>query len=303
MSPLDKGYAMDEKKRLIYDCFMFYNELNMLELKLAEEDSVVDKFVLVESCETYSGKPKRYLFDEHKDRFAQFSEKIIHIKLEPQTRFKAYPFKKCGKNWAREYWQRDQIARGLVNANNDDLIIISDVDEIISSSRLSDVVAGFRSGGIGVFEMPLFQFSVNREWVFHDRRLPQYRSIGPRMVSFKDYCGAQRLRKVKKIYPNWLKNDSLLRPVYRVIGYIKYRVFNELQYFEDTGWHFSSMGSWDFFKNKVNSFAHQDWKKIPQYTDREFFEAMAASEVQTRPYPLERLPSFILDNRSMFIFR
>lgn len=294
---------MNEKKRLIYDCFMFYNELNMLELKLTEENSVVDKFVLVESCETYSGKPKRYFFDEHKGRFSRFSEKIIHVKLEPQTRFKRYLFKKCGKNWAREYWQRDQIARGLAGANHEDLIIISDVDEIISSSRLGDIVVNFSDGCIGVFEMPLFQFSVNREWVFRDRRLPQYRSIGPRMVALKDYCGAQRLRKVKKIYPNWLKNDSMLRPIFKMIGYIKYRVMNELQYFEDTGWHFSSMGDWDFFKNKVDSFAHEDWKNIPQYTNHEVFEELAASDIQTRPYSLERLPRFILDNRNLFVFR
>ncbi|WP_293624840.1 hypothetical protein [Polynucleobacter sp.] len=292
-----------KKNYKIYDCFLFYNELDMLELKLTEMYDVVDKFVLLESCETFQGSPKKYFYEENKHRYARFSEKIIHIKLGPQKSFKRYFFKKCGKNWSREYYQRDQLKLGLVDARPNDLVIISDVDEIISGKNFPKIISSFIRGDIAIFEMPLFQFSVNYEWIFSDRRLPQFRCLGPRMVEYKDFKGAQMLRKVKRIYPNWAKQFLLLRLFFRILGRIKYGVFNHLQYFEDAGWHFTSMGDWKFFRNKVESFAHEDWKIGGQYLDESVFEYFTTAPETTRPYPIEKLPKFIQENRNLFLFR
>ena len=64
---------------MIYDCFPFFNELDLLEIRLNELSGVVDRFVLSEAELTHNGDRKPLYFNEHKDRFAKFADKIIHI--------------------------------------------------------------------------------------------------------------------------------------------------------------------------------------------------------------------------------
>ena len=66
----------------VYDVFSFYNEFDVLELRLNELWDTVDNFILMESNTTYVGNPKEYLFDKNKERYAKYMEKIIHIKLD-----------------------------------------------------------------------------------------------------------------------------------------------------------------------------------------------------------------------------
>lgn len=107
----------------IYDCFLFFNELEMLEIRLNEMYDVVDTFVLVESKETFRGNPKPLYFEENKERFAQFLPKIRHVILDEHFETQV--------PWHREQWQRQQIGRGLEECSDGDIIFISDVDEII----------------------------------------------------------------------------------------------------------------------------------------------------------------------------
>lgn len=107
----------------IYDCFLFFNELELLEIRLEEMGDVVDTFVIVESTETFRGNPKPLYFEENKERFAKFAHKIRHVVLDEHF--------ETDLPWSRELWQRAQIARGLTDCSADDVIFISDVDEII----------------------------------------------------------------------------------------------------------------------------------------------------------------------------
>ena len=90
---------------MIYDCFSFYNELELLELRLHELKDVVDKFVLVEATRKHSNQPKSLCFLENRDRFAQFADKIIHIVVDdaPAT----------DRPFAIERFQRNAIARSM----------------------------------------------------------------------------------------------------------------------------------------------------------------------------------------------
>ena len=91
---------------MIYDCFSFFNELDLLEIRLNVLKDVVDKFVLVEAGETHTGKPKPLYFKENEARFAAFRDRIIYVAIE---RFPEV----CTTSWARENWQRNAIAEGL----------------------------------------------------------------------------------------------------------------------------------------------------------------------------------------------
>lgn len=108
----------------VIDCFMFGQEyeLELLDLRLQYLNSVVDFFVLVESSFTHTGNQKELFFQNNKKRFENYSSKIIHIIIE----------KTVGKPWDNENYQRNQILEGLnqLNINNEDVIMISDLDEI-----------------------------------------------------------------------------------------------------------------------------------------------------------------------------
>lgn len=106
----------------VYDCFMFFNEIELLKMRLEELDKVVDHFVLVESVETQKGRPKPLYFKENSAQFEKYLPKIIHVIVDER-----HPEMDL---WERENYQRMCIARGLKNCQPSDLILISDLDEI-----------------------------------------------------------------------------------------------------------------------------------------------------------------------------
>lgn len=108
----------------VYDCFTFYNEFELLELRLKALWDVVDFFVLVEADKTHADKPNPFYFWERKDEFKNFWPKIRHLPAEMTVDFKG------AGDWSIENAQRDAIAYGIFDAAPDDLIMISDVDEI-----------------------------------------------------------------------------------------------------------------------------------------------------------------------------
>ena len=109
----------------IYDCFTFYNELDLLEMRLEMLSPVVDKFVIVECSKTQTGKNKPFYFEENRDRYSLWSDKIIYVKVNDAVDISHDVI----EDWSIENHQRNCIFRGLVDARPDDIIIISDLDE------------------------------------------------------------------------------------------------------------------------------------------------------------------------------
>jgi|LakMenE01Jun11ns_1017448.scaffolds.fasta_scaffold9956812_4 beta-1,4-mannosyl-glycoprotein beta-1,4-N-acetylglucosaminyltransferase len=119
---------------MIIDCFTFFNELDLLEIRLEELNNSVDYFVLVEANKTQSLNDKIYYFEENKEKYNKFLHKIIHVKIDD-----------CPNNtqnlWTMENFQRNCITRGLqgLNLKNEDIILISDLDEIPNSKIIYDL--------------------------------------------------------------------------------------------------------------------------------------------------------------------
>ena len=125
----------------IFDCFMFNNEDLLLDIRLNILDSYVDYFVIVESRFMHSGKEKRNFFNIK--RYNKFEKKIIYIFLEEIPNFIKNSFSfQADKvlspiiSWKYENYQRDQITAGIANAKPEDVILISDIDEIPNLSNL-----------------------------------------------------------------------------------------------------------------------------------------------------------------------
>ena len=110
----------------IFDCCIYLDEDFLLDLRFNILNDFVDYFVIVESNKTWQNNKKNFNFNINK--FHKFSNKIIYIKVEDMPE---------GENpWLRENFQRNSITRGLLKANNEDLIIISDADEIPNPERV-----------------------------------------------------------------------------------------------------------------------------------------------------------------------
>jgi beta-1,4-mannosyl-glycoprotein beta-1,4-N-acetylglucosaminyltransferase len=116
---------------MIIDTFTFYNELDILELRLTVLDPYVDRFVLVESELTHAGGPKELLFERNKKRYVKWLHKITHIIV------RAEDMPTDTNPWSREKYQRDCILRGLIDVPGDATVMLSDVDEIPDLARIS----------------------------------------------------------------------------------------------------------------------------------------------------------------------
>jgi len=115
---------------MLVDTFMFYNELDVLELRLTLLDEYVDRFVLVESEVNHVGTSKELFFEKNKSRFSKWLPKIVHIVMTAEEA------SKDEDPWSREKQQRDCILKGLDGVPNESIVMVSDVDEIPDMSKV-----------------------------------------------------------------------------------------------------------------------------------------------------------------------
>ena len=175
----------------IYDCFQFFNEENVLDLRLNVLNEFVDFFVLVESTTDHQWKDKKLIFDSEK--FKKFKKKIIHIVVEDtlDTIKKAH----IAQNSLVERHQRYSIMRGLKNCQDNDLIIISDVDEIPDLNKLN---LFNKKNRYAVFSQKKFDYKLN---LLNETEGDWYCS---KICLKKNLKSPQWLRDLKfKKYPFW----------------------------------------------------------------------------------------------------
>ena len=142
---------------MTYDCFTFFNELDLLEIRLNVLKDVVDRFVICEAPWTHTGMPKTLIFEANKPRFAEFLDRIVYIVAnDPPPMPADFTKRQCA--WVRENHQRNELARGLANAHADDTILISDLDEIPDPDMVRKVKG---LDGVTRFGMRFYNFYLN----------------------------------------------------------------------------------------------------------------------------------------------
>lgn len=137
----------------IFDTFLFRDELDMLECRLHELEDHDITHVLVEATVTHSGIPKPLWYADNRDRFSAWDDRIIHVVVDDMP--------DGDDNWKRERYQREQVWKGLTDADPDDIIIASDCDEILTSNAI--VVAENLSGDLG-WRLDLRKFIYCCDW-------------------------------------------------------------------------------------------------------------------------------------------
>lgn len=116
--------------RKVFDVFPFNDELRLLKVKLEEMAGWVDQFVLVEARQTFTGEPKPLVFEQNRADFAAFDSKIVHVVIDAFPPYVRHP-------WAREFYQRNMAVAGLNGrCQEDDLVILSDADEVIAGGAV-----------------------------------------------------------------------------------------------------------------------------------------------------------------------
>lgn len=227
---------------MIYDCFTFFNELELLELRLHELAPVVDHFVLVEATRTFSGQPKPLYFEENKSRFYDYLPKITHIVVSD--------FPSAGEDrWTLEYYQRDAISRGLRECQPDDIVIVSDIDEIVRSQAIEEYKD---KPGIKFFRQRQYYYFFNCVCtsITWDRA---------KMVFYRDLRSPQWLRDYPKLSTH---RPSKLQKKRAKYGHrIKQLIGPKDVYIDDGGWHFGYLGGLERIQQKIRSFSHSEYDK------------------------------------------
>lgn len=235
----------------IYDCFMFFDEEMLLDLRLNIMDKYVDKFVITEATYMHSGKPKKLLFDINK--FSKFKDKIIYkaIDKEPpdiETIYKNDNDEKdtggqklVNNSNKREHLQRDIALESLKEANPEDIIFINDIDEI---PNLKGIDFNAINKKLIFFKQKMFFYKFN---LLHEKLV----WTGSRACRKKNLISPQNLRDTKdKIYPIWRLDIMFSK--------LKY---NSIHYVNNGGWHFTNIKSpEDIEKKFLNFLHHQDFE-------------------------------------------
>ena len=223
---------------------MFFDEEMLLDLRLNTLDKFVDEFIIVESSYTHSGKEKKLIFDINK--YSKFKKKINYIILKDppegieeinnNDNENEISRKEILNALKRENLQRNTILNGLKDADNNDWIIVSDLDEI---PDLTKVNFNNIKNKIIFFKQKVFYYKLNLE-------LKTLRWIGTKACRKKHLKSPQWLRNIKdKIYPKW-----------RIDILFSEKKYNDIFFIENGGWHFSFVKKPEDIEKKLRSYLH-----------------------------------------------
>ena len=228
----------------IYDCFMYYDEDLLLDIRLNTLNKYVKKFVITEAVYTHNGTKKKLNFDLK--NFGKFKDKIDYIVVDKEppnilqkkeTDTKERKDEKLILNgMARDNFQRENLKRGLLDISDEDLILISDLDEI---PNLDVLHSNYVDKNIIIFEQKMFYYKFNL--LFNN-----FKWFGTKGTKKKNFISPQWIRNIKnKIYPFWRLDTMFSKKKYSNVSIIK-----------NGGWHFTCIRSPKDLERKMLNFAH-----------------------------------------------
>ena len=253
----------------IFDCFMYFDEEVVLDVRLNTLNEFVDYFVIVESKFTHSGEERKLKLNLKK--FQKFKDKIIYLVYENQPpeieniknedsrleKVEKYLFNAI----YRENGQRNYIQNGLNKAEQNDIILISDVDEI---PNLQNINFNKINKKIILFKQNMFYYKFNLQL--------------PNLI----WTGTKACKKKELINPQWLRNIKDRKyPFYRIDTFFSEKKYKSIDFIEDGGWHFTNIKTAEEIEHKLKSYLHH----------REFDE---------NPLTVSQIDKIIKDKRAIY---
>ena len=285
----------------IFDCFMYFDEEIVLELRLNILDKYVDYFVIVESTYTHRGDKRKLLFNHKK--FEKFKDKIIYIvnDNEPENIEKIYNTddeseksrKYIFNAGFRENGQRNFILYGLEKAKDEDLILVSDVDEIPNLENLN-----FKNikEKIILFQQDMFYYKFNLKL--------------PNLI----WAGTKGCKKKYLESPQWLRNVKDKKfGFFRLDTFFSKTKYINIKFINNGGWHFTNIKTASEIEHKLKSYLHhREFDSNPLSKDeieKIMTDKKAIYNLKTdkrlnkfgdgeklEKYPLDKLPEFLQNN-------
>jgi len=236
---------------------MYFDEEIVLDLRLNFLDKYVDYFVIVESVFTHKGDKRELKFNPKK--FEKFKNKIIYKvynenennieKIFDEDSEKTKSYKYIMNALKRENGQRNYIQVGLVNANANDIVLISDVDEVPNLSGID----------FTKIKEKIFMFRQDMFYYKFDLKLPNIVWTGTKGCRKKDLLSPQWLRNVKDRKYSKLRFDILFSD----------KKYNSIKFIDDGGWHFTNLKSPKEIEHKLKSYLHHwEFDENPLTTDQ-----------------------------------
>ena len=289
----------------IFDCFMYFDEDLILDLRLNTLNKFIDYFVIVESIYNHKGEKRKLRFNIEK--FKKFNNKIIYL-IHNQV---PSEIKKIKKNDSeneintkyifnaifRENSQRNYILKGLSKAKDDDIILISDVDEI---PNLKKVNFKKLKNKLIFFNQEMFYYKFNL-------KLPNYNWIGTKS------CKKKYLKN-----PQWLRNIKDRKyPFYRLDTFFSDKKFSNVEIIENGGWHFTNIKTAEQIRYKLKSYLHHREFEVNPVTKNQI-EKLIKNRIaiydlrldkrsqkigqgsKLQKYNLKKLPEYIIDNKKKY---
>ena len=285
----------------IYDCFMYFDEDVILDLRLNILNPFIDYFVIVESTFNHKGEKRKLKFDINK--YKKFENKIIYLIFdkEPSGIEKVFDTDNEGEvsrklilNAAsRENGQRNFISKGLERANEKDLILISDVDEI---PNLEKINWNTLKDQIVLFKQDMFYYKLNL-------RLPDLIWSGSKACRKKYLKSPQWLRNVKDKKYSFFRLDTLFSE----------KKYINIKFINNGGWHFSNIKTAAEIEYKLKSYLHHREFDLNPISESEIEDIIKNKQAiydlkvdkkinkigsgnKLIEHPLNKLPSYILEN-------
>jgi len=229
---------------MLYDCFSFYNELDILNIRLHVLNDIVDKFVIAESTYTHSRKRKPLYFKENESRFAAFKDKIIHIVIDENPA----PPENCSAEesaWQLENLQRNALAQALQSASPTDAIIISDCDEIPDPNAIRQALKTLsrNKGAIVRCYLRMYTYFLNLRDCTVD-----YWTQGTQICSIDTFRNPKTFSHFPYTWcvPQYFNANGTLTQL---------RFLRPTHVLKKAGWHFSYIGNAEKLFLKINSIA------------------------------------------------
>ena len=254
----------------IFDCVIYFDEDLMLDLRLNILNQDVEKFIIVEAAFDHQGNPKEKNFKI--SNFKKFESKIKYFFIES--------FPEGLSSWERENYQRNYIAQCLNGLSDEDLVIISDIDEIPNLKTINQ----FDENKYSVFEQKMFYYKFNL------LNINQPLWHGSKLCKKKHLKSPQWLRNLKsKQYPFWRfgkKNINII---------------------QNGGWHFSFIRKPNQIIKKIESYAHSEFNKNKFKDEKRIIEKINnGDDIFDRDIKYSKVnvddsfPEYILKNKKKF---
>lgn len=290
----------------VYDTFLFFNETDLLEIRLHELNDVVDRFVLVESTETFSGQSKPLYYGlalEHERRFDRFRDKISRVIVDDMPAMQRTPDGLRNDPWPREYYQRDQTMVALKHCQDNDIIMISDVDEIPRATKVAE-------------------YKQHAEECFRDGHRPQLTGFSQRLFYYWFNCccidkngvegwwGGTKILTYRGLL-NYRPKDKDGKVIKAISGPDAVRRCGSLDgQIGNGGWHFSYQGGIEQIRKKIAAYSHSVEFDKWEYTNQGHLEQCLknANDLFNRPdggpwgfVPFDdSYPEYVKQNREKF---